>query len=236
MFVCTGSNATGTLGENERAKERRARRERKKRARGTQRRNSRKPQPQAAPQSSPRSSSSSPTPSAPLPTADCDHVGIFQGNVGRDIGLILILPLFLALASAGGIGGGGIVVPILLMLGDFPPYYSIPLSVTSIVGVSIVCFIIQIRRHHPNPRVEHRPLIAFDVVLLLLPMALAGTVLGVLLNGVSPNWLVLVTIFFVLTYSSFKTVGGRRGWCLWSDGSRSAWPLGNRPLESSKGI
>jgi uncharacterized membrane protein YfcA len=145
-------------------------------------------------------------------------VGIFEGNIGRDVGLLLILPVFLALASAGGIGGGGIVIPILLMLGDFPPYYSVPLSVTSIVGVSIVCFAIQIRRKHPNERVGHRPLIAFDVVLLLLPMALAGTVLGVLLNGVSPNWLVLAIIFIVLSYSSVKTVRAQKIVPRWARG------------------
>ncbi|EDQ89896.1 uncharacterized protein MONBRDRAFT_7612 [Monosiga brevicollis MX1] len=136
----------------------------------------------------------------------CDHVDLGDGNVGRDVGAVLILFIFLALASAGGIGGGGIIVPMLLVVGDFPTYYAIPLSVTAIVGGSIVRFIMQVQRKHPNPKVAHRQLINYPMVLLLLPMALAGTVIGVLLNSVAPNWLILATIFLVLTYTSFKTL------------------------------
>eukprot|EP00730_Choanoeca_flexa_P012391 TRINITY_DN4159_c0_g1_i1.p1 TRINITY_DN4159_c0_g1~~TRINITY_DN4159_c0_g1_i1.p1 ORF type:complete len:496 (+),score=114.36 TRINITY_DN4159_c0_g1_i1:220-1707(+) len=137
---------------------------------------------------------------------DCDHVDLGEGNVGRDVGVVLVLFVFLALASAGGIGGGGIIIPMLFVIGDFPPYYAVPLSVTAIVAGSIVRFLMQVRRHHPNPEVAHRPLINFQMVVLLLPMALAGTVIGVLLNSISPSWLIIAIIFFVLTYTSVKTM------------------------------
>ena len=141
-----------------------------------------------------------------IPFLDCSHVHLFQGNVGLDVALILILPFFLALASAAGIGGGGVIVPLLLIVSKFPSYYSIPLSVTTIVGVSIIAFFMLINLKHPDPNAHGRPLIAFDVAILLLPGALAGTVLGVLLNAISPSWLVLAIIFVVLSYSAFGTV------------------------------
>eukprot|EP00049_Salpingoeca_infusionum_P016877 m.350948 g.350948 ORF g.350948 m.350948 type:complete len:497 (-) comp16161_c0_seq1:497-1987(-) len=139
-------------------------------------------------------------------TKGCNHVNIFQGNIGKDIGVLVLLFVFLALASAGGIGGGGIIIPMLSAVTLFPPYYTIPLSVTSIVGGSIIRFFIQVRQHHPEARVAHRPLIDYNVVLCLLPSALAGTVLGVLLNSVSPGWLVIVCMFIVLTLASVKTL------------------------------
>jgi hypothetical protein len=136
----------------------------------------------------------------------CDHADIFEADIGRDVGLLLLLPIFLALASAGGIGGGGIIIPFLLVLSDMPTYYSVPLSNTCVVGIVFVAFVVQATHHHPNPKVGHRPLIDFDLVILLLPMALAGTVLGVLLNRIAPNWLVLVSIMIVISYTSYKTI------------------------------
>lgn len=52
----------------------------------------------------------------------------------------------------------------------------------------------------------HRYLIDFRVILVLLPMTLAGTVLGVLLNTITPTWLIVVIVFLVLTLISFKTL------------------------------
>ena len=58
--------------------------------------------------------------------------------------LVAILFVVLALASAAGIGGGGMIIPLLLIINQFPPYYGVPLSVTSIVGGSIIRFIVQV--------------------------------------------------------------------------------------------
>ncbi len=138
---------------------------------------------------------------------ECDHCGLFDPvcNIGRDVAVIIVLFFLLTLASAGGIGGGGIIIPMLLLIGDFPTYYSVPLSVTAIFGGSIVRFVMLVMRDHPNASVK-RNLIDFRIVLLMLPMALAGTTIGVLVNTVSPNWLVISVIFVTLTYVSYRTV------------------------------
>lgn len=62
--------------------------------------------------------------------------------------LVAILFVVLALASAAGIGGGGMIIPLLLIINQFPPYYGVPLSVTSIVGGSIIRFIVQVGNKH----------------------------------------------------------------------------------------
>jgi hypothetical protein len=63
---------------------------------------------------------------------------------------------------------------------------------------------VQIREHHPVDK--RRPLIDFSLVLLLLPPILIGTILGVVLNSVSPTWLVIAIIFVVLTFVSYETL------------------------------
>eukprot|EP00048_Salpingoeca_helianthica_P009770 m.140050 g.140050 ORF g.140050 m.140050 type:complete len:607 (+) comp14943_c0_seq3:3053-4873(+) len=140
-------------------------------------------------------------PTSTMPT--CDHKALNPVN-GNDIGMFIVLFVVLALSSAAGIGGGGLIIPLMMVTASFPTYYSVPLSVTSIVGGSIVRFVIQIRQHHPVDK--RRPLIDVPLVLLLLPPILIGTILGVILNSVSPTWLVLVTIFLVLSFVSYETL------------------------------
>eukprot|EP00056_Hartaetosiga_gracilis_P008697 m.125074 g.125074 ORF g.125074 m.125074 type:complete len:551 (+) comp12974_c0_seq1:2383-4035(+) len=143
---------------------------------------------------------------------ECVHYKLFLGDMGRDIGMIVVLFFCLALSSAGGIGGGGIIVPMLAVIAVFPPYYSIPLSSTAIVGGSIMQVFFQIRRRHPLPGAKHRRLPDFDTILLLLPMTLAGSVVGVLANSVSPDWLILTIVVLVLTFTTYKTA--RKGFQL----------------------
>ena len=73
----------------------------------------------------------------------CDHKHLSPVN-GNDIGLCIVLFIVLALASATGIGGGGLLIPMMMVISTFPTYYSVPLSVTSIVGGSITRFLLQV--------------------------------------------------------------------------------------------
>jgi len=57
------------------------------------------------------------------------------------------------------------------------------------------------RRH---PRMD-RPLVAYDVVFVMGPGILSGTVLGVLLNGVAPGWILAVLIAAVLAAATWST-------------------------------
>eukprot|EP01147_Barroeca_monosierra_P005872 gene5872-9069_t len=136
---------------------------------------------------------------------ECRHADLFTGSLGRDVGTLAVLFVFLAMSSAGGIGGGGVIIPILSVVTMFPPYFAVPLSSTAIVGASIVQFIFQIQRRHPMPGAEHRRLIDFYTIIILLPMALAGTVIGVNVNSVSPSWLILGVVTLVLTFTTYKT-------------------------------
>ena len=112
-------------------------------------------------------------------------------------------------SSTGGIGGGGLLVPLytlLLGLGK----YAIPLSKATIFGASIANVAIQIRHRHPF---ANRPLIAFDIAAIFEPMTLAGTVLGVLLNAILPSALVTVLLVVLLAVTAQKTLA--KGRALW---------------------
>jgi hypothetical protein len=53
---------------------------------------------------------------------------------------------------------------------------------------------------------RNRPLIDFGLVGLMEPTTLVGTVFGVMLNHIFPNWLILVLLVTLLSFTTFKTI------------------------------
>lgn len=108
---------------------------------------------------------------------------------------MLVLIFGGAIAAGGGIGGGGVFVPVLILLGGFDTSHAVPLSNLLIGGASIANYIQLFRKKHPF---ANRPLIDYDLAMLLQPLSLAGTILGVLLNQIFPSWLILALLVITL--------------------------------------
>ena len=58
---------------------------------------------------------------------ECTHKDLWPPE-GGEIGGTLLIILFAALSNAGGIGGGPIMIPILIILFSFNAHFAIPLS------------------------------------------------------------------------------------------------------------
>ena len=97
--------------------------------------------------------------------------------------------IFLAtvLASAAGIGGGAVLVPLFTLLGEFTEHEAIPLSIATVFGGSMFSTL-GAYLWQKHPLVPHRPMIAYDVALVLLPATLLGSTVGVFLNKMCPTW------------------------------------------------
>ncbi len=129
-------------------------------------------------------------------------------------------------------GGGGIYVPLGIILLRFASKPASGLSQASIFGASLGGFLINIRSHHPNKKIRNvaqhtdtegrrienheqnddnslifytRPLIDYDMALFLAPMEMAGAVMGVIIQKLMPNWLFLSLAAVILGITSFKT-------------------------------
>jgi uncharacterized membrane protein YfcA len=50
-----------------------------------------------------------------------------------------------------------------------------------------------------------RPLIDYDIILVMTPMMLAGTLIGIILNIVQPSWLLAAEMILILGYTCFKS-------------------------------
>ena len=85
----------------------------------------------------------------------------------------LTVTLGLLVAAAGGIGGGGILVPLLILIFNFSPKFAVPLSNFTIVGSSITNMVLNIPKRHPEC---DRPLVDWDLILVMEPLTMAGAV------------------------------------------------------------
>eukprot|EP00741_Cyanophora_paradoxa_P009872 tig00001669_g9562.t1 len=108
-----------------------------------------------------------------------------------------------AMASGGGIGGGGLYVPLFIFALGFTTREAIPLSKATIFGVSLGNMIQLFRKRHPH---ADRPIIDFDMALVLEPTTLSGVMVGVLLNVTLPTWLIDILIVLMVVYTVWTTV------------------------------
>ena len=88
-----------------------------------------------------------------------------------------------SLAAAGGIGGGGAVVPILILIDSFQAKHAVPISKAFLFGASLANAVVLWKRRHPT---ADRPLIDFPTVVLFVPTQIIGTQIGVTLNKARP--------------------------------------------------
>lgn len=114
---------------------------------------------------------------------------------------ICCVALFLAgiLCSAGGIGGGGIYVTVLMVAGGLPIVDAVPLSKAVVFLGSISSLVLNMKKtisEAGNPGA--RSLIDFTIVRLVVPGSLAGTYFGVLINRHVPALVIVVALFAIL--------------------------------------
>lgn len=135
---------------------------------------------------------------------ECHHKNLFP-MVGADFEAMGLAFVATALAASGGIGGGGLLVPLFVLVEDFEADLASPLSSATLTGGAIVGYLMLCGRWHPHfPSVE-RPLIDYDTVLMLLPSLLTGTMMGTILDKILPIWLIITLLFLLLGVSTVRT-------------------------------
>ncbi len=131
-----------------------------------------------------------------------DHAPLFPLKAEDFIGFFLAA-LGLILAAGGGIGGGGILVPIYILILGFMPKHAIPLSNVTVFGGAVANTIRNVRQRHPN---ADRPLIDWDLILVMEPSTLAGALIGANLNKVLSETVIAVMLVILLTFTAYNTL------------------------------
>ncbi|GJR00721.1 sulfite exporter TauE/SafE family protein 4-like protein [Tanacetum coccineum] len=119
-----------------------------------------------------------------------------------------------AFGTVGGVGGGGIFVPMLTLVVGFDTKSAAALSKCMIMGASASSFWYNLRVPHPCREV---PILDYDLALLFQPMLMLGITLGVALSVVFPYWLITVLIIILFLGTSSRSFF--RGIEMWKEES-----------------
>jgi uncharacterized membrane protein YfcA len=120
----------------------------------------------------------------------------------RLIGGVIVMFIAGAFVSGAGIGGGTLFVPIMMLVIGFPAEYCITQSNPIILGGSLAVTAANFRsRHH----LYDRPLINYNVASIIEPVSWLGSIVGVIINRIIPDWLLYVLQFILLVYAAYST-------------------------------
>ncbi|GMP28311.1 hypothetical protein CsSME_00003912 [Camellia sinensis var. sinensis] len=108
-----------------------------------------------------------------------------------------------ALGSVGGVGGGGIFVPMLTLIIGFDPKSSTAISKCMIMGAAGSTVYYNLRLRHPT---LDMPLIDYDLALLFQPMLMLGISIGVTFNVMFADWMVTVLLIILFLGTSSKAL------------------------------
>ncbi|KAH9748275.1 hypothetical protein WN944_012117 [Citrus x changshan-huyou] len=105
-----------------------------------------------------------------------------------------------SISSAGGIGGGGLYIPILTISAGLELRTATSFSAFMVTGGSIANVMCNMLG-----TIGGKSFIDYDIALLSEPCMLLGVSIGVICNLVFPEWLVTVLFAIFLAWSTFKT-------------------------------
>ncbi|XP_035549329.1 sulfite exporter TauE/SafE family protein 3-like isoform X2 [Juglans regia] len=108
-----------------------------------------------------------------------------------------------AFGSVGGVGGGGIFVPMLSLIIGFDPKSATAISKCMIMGAAFSTVYFDFKLRHPQ---LDMPVIDYDLVLLIQPMLMLGISIGVAFNVVFADWMVTVLLIFLFIVISTKAL------------------------------
>ncbi|XP_027354997.1 sulfite exporter TauE/SafE family protein 3-like isoform X1 [Abrus precatorius] len=106
-----------------------------------------------------------------------------------------------AFGSVGGVGGGGIFVPMLSLIIGFDPKSSTAISKCMIMGAAVSTVYYNLKLRHPT---LDMPIIDYDLALLIQPMLMLGISIGVVFNVVFPDWIVTILLIILFLGTSTK--------------------------------
>lgn len=121
-----------------------------------------------------------------------------------DISMCLLAFVIAGFSLAAGVGGGGLYVPLLMFILSFDARAATALSQAMLFGGAFAAFIYNIQVAHPSR--PKRPLINFELALLMAPALMGGAQVGSVLHALAPSLATLLLLLLVLGDAARKGV------------------------------
>lgn len=130
----------------------------------------------------------------------CAHKDIFPLNA-REIASGILIMVVAGLANSGGIGGGSILSPILLILLKYDASKTIMLVYVLIFGGSLGTYLNVTFQRDIN---TGKPIVLYDFMLIVGPVMLLGSNIGVMLNRMIPPILTISGLVYLMITTLMK--------------------------------
>ena len=126
----------------------------------------------------------------------CIHKGLFPLATTEYVGTAAMM-IISCIGNAGGIGGSAISISLMLLLFKFDAHSAVAMTQVFIFGGAAAAILLKFRDRHPA---KDRPLIYYDVLMQIMGPILLGVSMGVMINPVFPEWLILLLLTLVVIY------------------------------------
>jgi hypothetical protein len=134
-------------------------------------------------------------------TLKCENKSVFPLEFSEFLGSV-ILGLLIALANAGGAGGGEVIVPILMIFFQVALKQAVALSNFWIFWGGLTRFVVNFNQKNPN---KDTKTIDYGIVMVMFPMILLGSLFGVQINVLLPDTVLLIGLSLILLVLSLKS-------------------------------
>jgi hypothetical protein len=121
----------------------------------------------------------------------------------RTVIAFLTASLALTLGASSGTGGGGMIVPIYILILGLPIQVAIPIGAVTVLGGSSASTSLNWTRRHP---LADRVLIDWDLILVMEPLVLVGALLGTLFHRVLSEKVLVVLLVLLLSITAHTTL------------------------------
>ncbi len=121
----------------------------------------------------------------------------------RDYAGLVCTALSIILSIGGGIGPGAILVAVFIIVMDVQPKSAIPLSCITGLGVTTLGTFLNMQKRHP---LSDRPLIDWDLVLIMEPLVLFGAIAGTYFNKILNQRVLVVLLVLLLSIIAHNTL------------------------------
>ena len=125
-------------------------------------------------------------------------------NLSNDILLMFTVTIVSIITTIGGVGGGGLLIPLYMLIGDFQLEESVPLTIFTILGDTVIRIYFLYNKKHPLD--SSRYLIYFPPLLIITLFDANSSFIGVILSKISPNMITIICLLSILGITFYKSL------------------------------
>jgi len=128
---------------------------------------------------------------------------------------VILLPILLGIANNGGIGGGGLIIPVCIALFGFSTIQAIALSSFIIFcGAMVRYFCFSVFQRHPE---KDATIVDYNICSVMLPFVMFGSIVGTAISQILPEAIITIILIVLLIYLTYNSLS--RAVSLWNQES-----------------